>query len=224
MTYVKKQRICIKFCFKLGKTASETHRMLKEAFGDNAVDQTQTYEWFMRQSMMKSVLDDLRPEPWPKMWQKCDRLSWKTDDERFTMFATLYCDVLRRLRENIRRKCPNKWHNSWVRHQSWQRSSSRVVRCAAVFGFYEYDSHPHPSYSPDLAPCDFFLFLKIKLKLKRRHFDTIKEIQSVSQNGMKTLTQNDFQKCFRSWKSGWNRCVNAKGDYFEGDVGELKFR
>ena len=36
---------------------------------------------------MKSVLDNLRPEPLPKMWQKCERLSWKTDDERFTMFA-----------------------------------------------------------------------------------------------------------------------------------------
>jgi len=48
MTDVKEQRICIKFCFKLGKMASETHGMLKEAFGDNAVRQTQTYEWFER--------------------------------------------------------------------------------------------------------------------------------------------------------------------------------
>jgi hypothetical protein len=58
--------------------------------------------------------------------------------------------------------------------------------------FYEYDSHPHASYSADLDPCNFFLFLKMKLKLKGRRFDTIKEIQSVSQNVMKTLTQNDF--------------------------------
>jgi hypothetical protein len=40
------QRICIKFCFKLGKTASETKEMLKETFGDNALGQTQTNEWF----------------------------------------------------------------------------------------------------------------------------------------------------------------------------------
>jgi hypothetical protein len=45
--------------------ALETQRMLKEAFGDNALSQMQTYEWFKRfknvgcQSMMKSVLDDL---------------------------------------------------------------------------------------------------------------------------------------------------------------------
>jgi len=42
------QWICIKFCCKLGKTAPETHKMLKEAFGDNALYQTQIYEWFKR--------------------------------------------------------------------------------------------------------------------------------------------------------------------------------
>jgi hypothetical protein len=46
MTDVKEQWICIKFCFKLGNTASETNRMLKEAFGDNALGQTQTYKLF----------------------------------------------------------------------------------------------------------------------------------------------------------------------------------
>ena len=35
----------MKFCFKLGKTASEKHRKLKEAFGGNALGQTQPYEW-----------------------------------------------------------------------------------------------------------------------------------------------------------------------------------
>jgi hypothetical protein len=37
MANLKEQRICVKFCFKLGKTASETHEMLKTAFGDNAM-------------------------------------------------------------------------------------------------------------------------------------------------------------------------------------------
>jgi hypothetical protein len=46
MSDVKEQRICIKFYFKLGKTAAETHKTLKEAFGDNALGLTQTYKWF----------------------------------------------------------------------------------------------------------------------------------------------------------------------------------
>jgi hypothetical protein len=43
-----KERICVKFCFKLGKTASETHEMFKTAFGDNAMGRTQTFELFSR--------------------------------------------------------------------------------------------------------------------------------------------------------------------------------
>jgi len=37
MTDVKEQQICTKFCFKLGKTPAETHKMLKEEFGDKAL-------------------------------------------------------------------------------------------------------------------------------------------------------------------------------------------
>jgi hypothetical protein len=37
---------------------------------------------------------------------------------------------------------------------------------------------PHPLHSPNFAPCDFFLFSKMKLKLKGRRFDTIEEFQA----------------------------------------------
>ena len=43
---VKEQRICITFCFKLNKTAAETHRMPKEAFDEQALSQARTSEWF----------------------------------------------------------------------------------------------------------------------------------------------------------------------------------
>jgi len=48
MADVKEQRICIKFCFMLNKTAAENHRMLKEAFGEQALSQARTFEWFKR--------------------------------------------------------------------------------------------------------------------------------------------------------------------------------
>jgi hypothetical protein len=41
---------------------------------------------------------------------------------------------------------------------------------------------PQPPYSPDLAPCDFFLFPKMKLNLKGRRFETIEAIQAESQS------------------------------------------
>ena len=37
---------------------------------------------------------------------------------------------------------------------------------------------PHPAYSPDLAPCDFYMFPKIKLWLKRRRSVPTEEIKA----------------------------------------------
>ena len=58
MTDVKDQWICTKFCFKLGKMAWETYRMLKEVFGDNALGQTQTYERFTHFKNGQMSVDD----------------------------------------------------------------------------------------------------------------------------------------------------------------------
>jgi hypothetical protein len=57
---------------------------------------------------------------------------------------------------------------------------------------------PHPPYSPDLAPCDFFLFPKMKLKVC--WFDTIQEIQAKSQRVLDTLTEKNFHEAFQKWR------------------------
>jgi len=57
----RSKRFCIKFCFKLNKTATETHQMLKEAFGEQALSQARTFEWFKHfKDGQESVEDDKR--------------------------------------------------------------------------------------------------------------------------------------------------------------------
>jgi len=46
MAEVDEQRVCIKFCVRLGKTGSETFEMLKQAFGDLCMSHSRTFEWF----------------------------------------------------------------------------------------------------------------------------------------------------------------------------------
>jgi hypothetical protein len=76
----------------------------------------------------------------------------------------------------------------------------------------------HPPYSIDLAPCEFFLFPKIKLKLKGRRFDNIEEIQAESQRVLDTVTENDFQEAFQKWRRRWDRCLHAGGGGGEGEL------
>ena len=42
------QRICIKFCFKIWKTATETYQLLQQAYGEDAMGRTQVSDWFRR--------------------------------------------------------------------------------------------------------------------------------------------------------------------------------
>ncbi|XP_026819544.1 protein GVQW3-like [Rhopalosiphum maidis] len=42
------QRVCIKFCHKLGKSATETYQMLLLAYGDETKSRARVFEWFKR--------------------------------------------------------------------------------------------------------------------------------------------------------------------------------
>ena len=54
------QRICIKFCFKIGKTAKETYQLLQQAYGEDAMGHTQVFDWFHR---FKRVEPPLKATP-----------------------------------------------------------------------------------------------------------------------------------------------------------------
>ena len=59
VTDFKEQRICVKFCFNLQKkTAAEAHRMLQEAFGDNAMSQRKTCLWYKHFNDGRTSVDD----------------------------------------------------------------------------------------------------------------------------------------------------------------------
>jgi len=48
MVDFREQSACIKFCFKLGKTATEYYEVLKTAFGEQAMSRSHTFQWFPR--------------------------------------------------------------------------------------------------------------------------------------------------------------------------------
>ena len=68
---------------------------------------------------------------------------------------------------------------------------------------------PQHPYSPDLAPRDFWLFLK----LRDCRYETIEEMKEAVTKVIDTLTQEDFHGAFQKC----NKCIAAGGEYFEGD-------
>ena len=71
---------------------------------------------------------------------------------------------------------------------------------------------PQPPYSLDLAPCDFWLFPK----LRGCRYETIEEMKDTETKVIDTLTQEDFDGAFEKLLERYNKCITAGGDYFEG--------
>ena len=72
---------------------------------------------------------------------------------------------------------------------------------------------PHPPYSRDLAPCDFWLFPK----LTGCRYETIKEMTETVTMVMDTLTQEDFHGALQKLLERYNKCIASGKDYLEGD-------
>ena len=72
---------------------------------------------------------------------------------------------------------------------------------------------PHPPYSPDDAPCDFWLFLK----LRGCRFLKIEEMKETVTKVIDILTQEDFHVAFQESLERYNKWIAAGGDYFGGD-------
>ncbi len=55
-----------------------------------------------------------------------------------------------------------------------QRIEQRLCRGSflAFLNKKKIEIFPHPAYSPDLAPCDFWLFPQLKAVLRGQHFET----------------------------------------------------
>jgi hypothetical protein len=101
-----------------------------------------------------------------------------------------------------------------------QISGAQCFVCEAIFAAKNMAVVPHPPYSPDLAPCDLFLFSRIKSKLKGRRFQDVNEIQEQPLTVLHAIPKSQFQLCFQQWQKHWPRCINSEGEYFEGDSNE----
>lgn len=345
------QRVCIKFCHKLGKTATETYQMLLLAYGDETMSRARVFEWFKRfkegrttvesderegrpstsrneemiqkirtairsnrrltimelsnefqisfgsvQTILTTDLDMRRvaakfvpkllsgeqkenrkqiatdllecsesddfflksiitgDETWVYGYDpetKAQSSQWKTPDSprpkkarqvrsqvkvMLTVFfdyqgvvhheyapkgqtitKEYYIDVLRRLRDAVRRKRPEfKESGSWkLHHDNAPAHSAHVVQ--QFLAKHGIPVVSQPPYSPDLAPCDFFLFPKIKMALKGKRFQDVDEIKQNATEQLRGVSKNDFHRCFQKWQERWRTCMDSEGAYFEGD-------
>jgi len=118
------QHICIKFCFKIGKTTTEMYQLLQQAYCEDVMGRTQMFDWFRRfKEGRTSVERDTRSGRLSKVMllaffdSECIVHHEYAPDGQ-TINKEFYLEVLRHLHESVRRKRPEKWRDGdWILHR-----------------------------------------------------------------------------------------------------------
>lgn len=135
-----------------------------------------------------------------------------------TVTGQYYVDVLERLRVRISSVRPELTIGGWILHHDNAPPAHSSLVAHEFLAKNSIPTLPHPSYSsPDIVPCDFFLFPKVKSHLiKATQHGGIEELKEAVTTALKALTLDDYRGCFQSWEHRWSRCVELEGDYCDG--------
>ena len=196
----------IKFCFKLGKNSTETCGMLQTAFGASCMNCASVLVWHKRfKEGKESVRDD----------ERCERNKEVNTPELIGQRVRVRVTMLRFYGSSGRDSVEWGQHSSnrvWHFHQD----NAPVYNSILVTDYLikmSFKTVPHPPYCPDLAPCDFWLFPK----LRGCRYEIIEEMKAAVTKVINMLTQEDFHGAFQKLFEWYNKCIAAGGDYFEGD-------
>ena len=190
------ERYAIKFCFKLGKNATETYDMLQTILEHLA--------WIEHQ-VLSGIRDSRKPGSlWGMM--RCVGGVRKSIDQSWLakgLGLGLLCWGFKGVQEEIPRVKASTLqigsvafppvHNSILVTDYLSKMAIKTVS--------------QPPFRPDLAPCDFWLFPK----LRGYRYETIEEMKEAATNVIDTLSQEDFHGAFQKLLERC-KCIAAGGD------------
>ena len=121
---------------------------------------------------------------------------------------------LRRIRHNL-------WENhSWLLHHD-NAPAHTALSVRQFLASKQVTCLEHPPCLPDLAPCDFWLFPRMKAVLKGTHFASVEEIKAAVTRQLRDLKEKDFTECFQGWQKQINSVLTPRGITLKGTISYL---
>ena len=132
-----------------------------------------------------------------------------------TINAEYYANVLEEeLAPAIRTKRPElRSHQVIFQHDNARPHSAKKTREA--IDRLGRETLPHPPYSPDLAPCDYYLFWRMKDYIRGKNFKTRSALASSVSQFVRSLTSEECTAGLYQLPYKWRKCIEASGSYFE---------
>jgi hypothetical protein len=162
--------------------------VIQQAFGDQILSRTQVFQWYARFMTDRTSVD---------VDQHTGRPTSCTTHERVTRFQEHVRQDRHRTIHDIAEEvgigygtCQRVLMKELSMHHVAAKFVPRILTAhqkqQQFLAKHKMAVVPHPPCSPDLAPCDFFLFSKMKMKLKGRRRSRPNRRECL------TLTEKDF--------------------------------
>lgn len=138
---------------------------------------------------------------------------WEVLDYGQTVGSNSYCQQLDRLAEELKCNRPDLVNRKGVilLHDNAKPHTSRVTQ--QKIRELGYEVLPHPAYSPDIAPSDYYLFRSLQHFLKGKMFANKYEIKSGLQSFFDEKPSKFFSDGIQSLVKRWQTIVDNDGDY-----------
>ncbi len=135
-----------------------------------------------------------------------------------TVTANVYTGILACLREAVRRKRPVLWQQNSYRLLHDNAPGHKANHTVTAMMETDKKEVPHPPYSPDLAPADFWFFPYLKSQIRGHAFQSVANLQDELVRIIQNTPTKLFSDCIhRHLPDRWRKCIAAHGEYFEGD-------
>ena len=134
--------------------------------------------------------------------------------KKSTITDAYYANLLDLLRIVIREKRGGKLSKGIL----LQQDNARVYTCKIVMDAVERNGYkliPHPAYSPDLAPSDYFLFPNLKKDIHGRHFWSNEEVMAAFEEWVRDKDPGFFSSGLIALEHRWSKCIILEGNYIE---------
>lgn len=132
-----------------------------------------------------------------------------------TVTAELYCRQLDACHEKLKQKHPALMNRNrpLLLHDNARPHVAKLT--LQKLQELNYETLPHPPYSPDISPTDYHLFLSLDNFLRNKQFKSLDDVQHTFASFIESRDPDFFRSGINKLVERWQSVVDANGAYFD---------
>lgn len=148
-------------------------------------------------------------------WNSSGIVHFELLDQGLTINAALYTNMLDRVQDALVKQYPAVVNRSQVlflqdnaRPHTARLSQQKMKQLG-------WEVLPHPAYSPDLAPSDYYLFRSLERFLRGRQFTEVAHVEAAFREYYKSKDLAFYKRGIESLAERWQKTIDHNGSYFK---------